>query len=128
MKMSRLGIALILVLAATPVWAGNVFLNGLSVGRFESLIIDYRGDKTGTVTITTDALPGIVMPPAPVLPVPEVVGDFDLLKCYKSKLDLYTFIVAAPYRGTVIVDGVKIRHGVRAPVYFKSQPGGSVCR
>lgn len=98
--------------------AGDVFVNGSNMGKLDKITMDYKSDKTGTIIITTKQV--TVAPPPP-----PVDG---LQKCYKSKLDLYTFIVAAPYRGTVFADGVKIRSGVAAPVYFKTQQDGMLCR
>lgn len=104
----------------SPARAGDVIVNGVNLGVFTSFTINYKADKTGLVVITTQPKPGV--PPAVI---PE---EFGLKTCYASKMELYLTARANKYPGTVLVDGVTIRSGVKAPVLFQTMPDNRVCR
>ena len=103
----------------SPARAGDVILNGVNMGKFTSLVINYKIDKTGLVVITTKV---------PLTTAPPVVGGFELVKCFRSKMDLYLFVRENKYPGSVFVDGVRLRSGAKAPVLYQTGRDGSVCR
>lgn len=114
-----LGIAVLLL--ATFSFAGEVVVNGVPMGKFTSLVINYKDDPTGLFIISTQ-------PPKAIPPPVAIPGDFELVKCFRTKMDLYLFIRANKYPGTVFVDGVRIRSGAKAPVIFQRRPNGEVCQ
>lgn len=116
------GIAMISLLLAAPAHAGDVIVNGENLGKLTGMVIDFTGDKTGKMVIKT------IPPLAPTIPVPAVPlpTGVELGTSYPSLRALYDFVHAQKYPGTVVVDGIKIRSGVKAPVHFRSQSDGSV--
>ena len=120
----RILVAILALLFVYVTEAGDVLVNGVSVGKFTSMTIDFTSDKTGMVVIKTVTPPALTIPIA-AMPLPDTV---ELAISYPSKMALYNFIRDTKYPGTVIVDGVKIRSGVKALVNFKTQPDGSVRR
>lgn len=119
--MCRWGIALLLLIAASS-QAGDVVVNGANLGKLSGMKIDFTSDKTGTVIIKT-ATPPVATIPIPAVPLPTTM---DLADRYPSLQALYDYVRSTKYPGTVIVDGIKIRSGIKEPVYFKAQPDGSV--